>query len=192
VFIANLAARFKSGRALIRRRRVTITGEVVVTAAAVVAIVILLGTSTIELEVSRTTTTIVTTRTAIAGTTTLTNFVPSQLYEVTFVQVSACREYIHPWGVQLGNLSIVQPPTVSLNQIPSNGAYTASGNFNLTVIVFSVPSGTYPFTVYPTGILAPELNNTAIGNFHDWSGTITVTNSSVTVDMGCNELVLGT
>lgn len=121
-----------------------------------------------------------------------TNFAPSQLYEVTFVQVSACHEYIHPWGVQLGNLSIVQPPTVSLNQIPSNGAYTASGNFNLTAVVFSVPGGTYSFTVYPTGILAPELNNTAIGNFHDWSGTITVTNSSVTVDMDCDELVLGT
>jgi hypothetical protein len=154
------------------------------------AILVLPGTSTIELEATKTTTTIVTTSTAIAGTATLTNFAPGQLYEVTFVQGSSCHgSYVHPWGVQLGNLSVVQPPTVSLNQIPSNGAFNAAANFNLTTIVFSVPSGTYPFTIYPTGILAPELNNTAIGNFHNWTGIMTVTNSSVTVYIICNEIV---
>ena len=94
-----------------------------------------------------------------------------------------CAGYIDPWAVQLGNLTISQPPNVQPDQIPENGV-NASGKFNLTTMVFSVPSGSYPFTIYPNSWLGLAINDTspAIGNLRGSSGIVTVTNSSVIID----------
>ena len=130
---------------------------------------------------SNTTSTYFTTSTIIAGTAALTNFPPGQLYDVTFNEGRGCGGYIDEWGVQLGNLTITQPPGIQPYQIHTDG-YNSSGKFDLTTIVFSVPSGTYPFTLYPTTFLRPPYNDTSVGNLHGSGGTLTVTNSSLSID----------
>lgn len=101
---------------------------------------------------------------------------------MTFKEGVGCGpSYIEEWGVRLGNLTITQPPNIELAQIPEGG-YNASGGFQLTTITFSVPSGTYQFALYPTAFLRPPDNNTAVGDLHGSGGTVTVTNSDVTID----------
>ena len=121
------------------------------------------------------------TRTIIAGTTTATVFPPGTLYDVTFNEGQGCGSYIDQWGVQLGNLTITQPPNIPLAQIPESG-YNASGAFRLTTITFSVPSGTYPFVLYPTEFSRPPDNNSAVGDLRGSGGTVTVASSDVTID----------
>jgi hypothetical protein len=128
-----------------------------------------------------TTSTYYTTSTIIAGTASLTAFPSGKLYDVTFNEGLGCGGYIDEWGVQLGNLTITQPPNIQLSQIPENG-YNASGAFHLTTITFSVPSGTYPFTLYPTAFSRPPDNNTAVGNLRGSGGTVTVAETNLTID----------
>jgi hypothetical protein len=171
-----------------RRNRRAVGAEwlVVVSAVAAIAIVVV-AVLPVGILTSRTTTTYFVTSTAIAGTTTLTEFPPGQLYDVTFKEGGGCGGYIYPWGVQLGNLSISQPPNVQLAQINENG-FNSSGKFALTTISFSVPSGTYSFIIYPTAWIRPPLNNTSVGNLRGSGGTVTVTNSSVTIDTQSEEV----
>jgi hypothetical protein len=139
---------------------------------------------------ARTISTYYTTRTVIAGTASLTAFPPGTLYDVTFKEGLGCGGYIEQWGVQLGNLTITQPPNIQLSQISENG-YNASGKFDLTTITFSVPSGTYPFTLYPTRFSSAPYNNTAVGDIHGPSGSsgiVTVTDTNVTVDTLSGEM----
>lgn len=131
-----------------------------------------------------TTSTYYTTSTVIAGTTSLTALSSGRLYDVTFNEGRGCGGYIDEWGVQLGNLTITQPPNIQLSQISENG-FNASGKFDLTTITFSVPSGTYPFTLYPTRFSSVPINNTAVGDIHGpsgSSGTVTVADTNVTID----------
>jgi hypothetical protein len=136
---------------------------------------------------SRTTSTYFTSSTVIVSTTGLTTFPPGQLYDVTFNESRGCGGYIDEWGVQLSNLTITQPPNLQLQGIQNNGFY-ANGKFNLTTITFSVPSGTYPFVIYPSEYLLPASNNSAVGDIRGSAGTVTVSNSSVTVDTISEEL----
>ena len=136
---------------------------------------------------ARTTSTYYATSTIIAGTTSLTGFPSGKLYDVTFKEGLGCGGYIEEWGVQLGNLTITQAPNIQLSQIPENG-YNASGKFDLTTITFSVPSGTYPFTLYPTAFSSPPYNNTAVGNLRGSGGTVTVTDTNVTIDTLSGEM----
>jgi hypothetical protein len=159
-----------------------VAAEPAVAVAAIVAIAILiLAVLPIGILTSRTTSTYFTTSIIIAGTATLTNFASGQLYDVTFNEGRGCGGYIDEWGVQLGNLTITQPPGTQLSQIPTDG-YNSTGKFDLTTIVFYVPSGSYPFTVYPTAFLRPPSNDTSIVVLRGWSGILTVTNSSLTID----------
>ncbi|MGH9918884.1 MAG: hypothetical protein ACRD6W_08465 [Nitrososphaerales archaeon] len=159
---------------------------VVVSAIAAILIVVV-AILPVGILTSRTTTTYFVTSTAIAGTTTLTEFPPGQLYDVTFKEGDGCGGYIYPWGVLLGNLSISQPPNVQLSQISESG-FNSSGKFALTTISFSVPSGTYPFTIYPTAWIRPPLNNTNVGNLRGSGGTVTVSDSNVTIDTQSGEI----
>jgi hypothetical protein len=143
--------------------------------------------SYLEGGTSRTTSTYFTSSTVIVGTTVLTTFPPGRLYDVTFNESRGCGGNIDEWGVQLGNLTITQPPNLQLLSIQNNGFF-ASGKFNLTTITFSVPSGTYPFVIYPTEYLLPAFNNSAVGDIRGSAGTVTVSNSSVTVDTISEEL----
>ena len=84
---------------------------------------------------------------------------------MTFKEGWGCGGYIDEWGVQLGNLTITQPANIQLSQIPENG-FNSSGKFDLTTITFSVPSGTYGVTLYPTAFSSLPLNNTSLGDLH--------------------------
>lgn len=83
------------------------------------------------------------------------------------------------WGVQLGNETRTEPSNITLSQIPEDGSYGADRSFNMTRIVFLVPSGTYPFTLYPTALMrVGSPNGTVLAGP---TGVINVTNSDVSV-----------
>lgn len=130
----------------------------------------------------RTTVTNVVTSTDIVGTETVTHFPVGELYEVTFVEGSACGAYIYPWGVDLANQTVSQPSGVQPGQFPIAG-YNSSATFHLNTIVFSLPSGSYFFTVYPNYYLQPASNATGVSDINVSSGLLTVKNSSLTVDV---------
>lgn len=103
---------------------------------------------------------------------------------VTFYDGGTCGAnstwgaHLTEWGVQLGNRTRTEPPNVTLSEIPEDG-YSAASAFNLTRIIFLVPSGTYPFTLYPTAFMrVGSANETEIGGS---SGVVTVTNSDATI-----------
>lgn len=165
------------------RNRPALAAEPAVAAVAIVAIaIIVVAALPIGILTSRTTSTHFTVSTMIAATATLTDFPSGQLFDVTFYDGGPCPgEGLTEWGVQLGNQTITHPSGILISQIPEDGV-NASGKLNQTAITFSVPSGTYPFTLYPTAFLRPITPNPSIGDLRDASGTITVTNSSVTVN----------
>jgi hypothetical protein len=89
--------------------------------------------------------------------------------------------HLTEWGVQLGNKTRTEPPNINLSSIPEDG-YSADSSFNMTRIVFLVPSGVYNFTLYPTAFMrVGSANGTVLGGF---AGTVTVTNSDVSVYTG--------
>ena len=101
--------------------------------------------------------------------------ISERLYDVTFYQGPACgTAYLTEWGVRLGNWTLTEPSNVALSEIPENGGISTS-SFNLTSIVFSVPSGVYHFTVYPTSlrITTPDGSES--------TGIVTVTSSDVSI-----------
>lgn len=69
-----------------------------------------------------------------------------RFYEVTFRQMGSCSPPIFagPWSVTLGSQTITEPSNATL---PVQGTGSSS-NPNDT-ITFSVPNGTYPYTVGP-------------------------------------------
>lgn len=103
---------------------------------------------------------------------------------VTFFDGGTCGAnstwgaHLTEWGVQLGNRTRTEPPSVTVSEIPEDG-YSAASAFNMTRIVFLVPSGTYPFTLYPTAFMrVGSANGTEVGGS---SGVVNVTNSDVTI-----------
>jgi hypothetical protein len=109
------------------------------------------------------------------------------LHYVTFYDSGPCGAnatwgaHLTEWGVQLGNRTRTEPPNIALSEIPEDG-YSADSSFNMTRIVFLVPSGVYNFTLYPTAFMrVGSSNGTATGGS---TGTTTVTNSDVNVYTG--------
>lgn len=95
--------------------------------------------------------------------------VAGQVYKVTFQQAGWCTPpvYTAPWEVTLGNETEVEPSNATL-PIPTNSA-TESGAFQkYSTIVFSVPDGTYSYTVQIAGV-------------QPTSGIIVVSGSDVTI-----------
>jgi hypothetical protein len=106
------------------------------------------------------------------------------LYYVTFYDSGPCGAnstsgpHFVEWGVQLGNRTRTVPPNITLSDIPEDG-YSASSDFTATRIVFLVPPGSYPFTLYPTAFMAVGTpDGVPLGGA---TGVITVTNSDMTV-----------
>lgn len=107
------------------------------------------------------------------------------LYYVTFYDSGPCGAnstsgaHLAEWGVQLGNRTRTEPSNITLSEIPEDGSYSADSSFNMTRIVFLVPSGVYPFTLYPTALMRVGTPN---GTELDGpTGVVTVTNSDMTV-----------
>jgi hypothetical protein len=137
------------------------------------------GTNTGTLAVSSATTPTTTTSSSVS--------VPASggLYYVTFYDGGPCGAnstsgaHFAEWGVQLGNRTRTEPPDITLSEIPEDGSYSASSSFNMTIIVFLVPSGMYHFTLYPTALMRiGTANGTELAGA---AGMITVANSDVTV-----------
>lgn len=113
------------------------------------------------------------------------------LYQLSFIQAVVCGpgaslygDYFIPWSVTLTsnssfNATIVQPPNSNL----SNG-YTSTKNESYASISFSVPNGTYNYTLNPVNDVV---------NSQTWasSGTIKINGSEVTVYVEFNLLTCG-
>jgi hypothetical protein len=63
---------------------------------------------------------------------------------------SAFGDYTYPWSVTVDGLTITQPPNANFT-----GDYHLSANVILSTIVFTVPDGTYNFTISSGNELAP-------------------------------------
>ena len=95
--------------------------------------------------------------------------VTGQVYKVAFQQKGWCTPpvYTAPWEVTLGNETEVEPSNATL-PIPTNTA-TESGAFQkYSTIAFSVPDGTYAYTVQIAGV-------------QPTSGIVVVSGSDVTI-----------
>jgi len=106
----------------------------------------------------------------------------SQLYQVEFLQESNCPygSWLYPWGVTVGNQTIVQPSNATL-PLSYNGSHL-TGESNYSTIWFSLPNGTYSYTIIP---------NDPLGSHQ--SGDVTVDGSNLTIlvygfveAMGCS------
>lgn len=76
----------------------------------------------------------------------------SLLHEVIFNDTGNCPPppltYPEWWAVTLNNKTVVEPPSAGF-PLPEGGIEMSSSFKNYSVIVFSVPSGSYNYTVYP-------------------------------------------
>ena len=75
----------------------------------------------------------------------------SRLYQVMFNQTGACSPpfYLAPWSVTLGNETTIFGPANATLPL-SNSHYEAAQQFKAyAVIAFSVPNGTYTYSVQP-------------------------------------------
>jgi hypothetical protein len=134
-----------------------------------------LGTSPTVTETMIQTTTVTSTFAATSGT--------SQLYQVEFLQESNCfyGSWFIPWAVVLDNQTVVVQPSNATLPLSYNGA-PLTGDSNYSTIWFSLPNGTYSYTILPKDPLGSAQ-----------SGYVTVDGSEVAVQvyafveaMGCS------
>jgi hypothetical protein len=87
----------------------------------------------------------------------------TRLYDVTFQQLGDCSPpvYVVPWSVTLGSVTIAQPSnaTLPITSEPSNSSQT---NQTLSTIVFSVPDGSYQYTVSPKGTFSSDYGSVTV------------------------------
>jgi hypothetical protein len=90
-----------------------------------------------------------------------------RLYEVIFRQMGSCSPtfFVGPWSVTLGSQGTIAEPSNAI--LPVQG--TASSLNPNDTITFSVPEGTYPYSVGPAVYFQPS------------SGVVSVFGSDVTV-----------
>lgn len=94
----------------------------------------------------------------------------TRLYDVTFQQAAYCSPpvYAAPWAVTLGNETVAQPSNATL-PMTSGSSILNQNDPSLSTIVFSVPDGTYRYTISPSG------------EFSSDSGSLTVNGTGVLV-----------
>jgi hypothetical protein len=106
----------------------------------------------------------------------------SGLYRVKFLQESNCPygSWLVPWAVAINNQTVVQPSNATL-PLSYNGT-RLTGESNYSAIWFSLPNGTYGYTIIP---------NDPMGSAQ--SGQVTVNGSNLMVQvyafitaMGCS------
>jgi len=111
----------------------------------------------------------------------------SHLYQLEFVKESNCPygSWLVPWGAMINHQTIAQPPNATLPL--SYGATRLTGNSTYSTILFSLPNGTYNFSILPNDPLGTEQ-----------SGNVTVDGSKVVVlvsafitSMGCSSATTG-
>lgn len=166
----------------VRRSRSYMAVAAAIIVAAVIVSATILATSTFSATVTRTSTQTTTELTTLLvsstniATGTATNSTGVRVYGVTFQQVRDCGQFnIMPWAVTFNGLTEVEPSNQSL-PLPTNTFSTIVPNQNLTRMTFSVPSGTYNYTVSGGAVGGGEL--------YPGSGTIHVDGSDVLVNVG--------
>lgn len=87
----------------------------------------------------------------------------SHLYELEFVQESNCPygSWLIPWAVVVDNETLVQPSNAT---VPTPSSYTDSrltSNSSYSAIWFSVPDGTYNYTILPDNFYGAVETGTA-------------------------------
>lgn len=117
----------------------------------------------------------------------------SNLYEVDFIQQAAtCPPsipmYVAPWTVTLGNQSKTQPS----NGSAPDGAGAGSSYGVYSKIAFLVPNGVYDYNATPDddGYTPFEVSTPANPNgaYSSVTGTVTISGSNVTVEIGPAEV----
>jgi hypothetical protein len=105
--------------------------------------------------------------------TSATNSGTSRLYQVEFSQESNCPpgSWLVPWAVVLDDQTIVQPSNATL-PLSSNGIFHFTGDSNYSTIWFSLPNGTYSYTILP---------DYSLGSHQ--SGDVTVDGSNIMVQV---------
>jgi len=128
------------------------------------------------------TTTITSTATSVSTTTQAEG--SSRLYQVEFSQESNCPYgvWVVPWAVVLNNQTIVQPSNATLPLLRSTNGTSDDFDINYSAIWFSLPNGTYSYTIFPKNFYGQEQ-----------SGNVTIDRSDVVVQvsafitaMGCS------
>jgi hypothetical protein len=144
---------------------------------AVVAVLLVLATSPSEDIFSsssfQTTTKAVTTTTPAITTTS---------HEVEFVQESNCPygSWLFPWGVVVGSQAVVQPSNATLPLSYSGSHLTSDSNYS--TIWFSLPNGTYNYTIIPNDPLgSPQSGNITVDG-----GNVVVQVYAFSTAMGCS------
>jgi len=103
-------------------------------------------------------------------------------YQLEFVQESNCPygSWLIPWAVTIDHQTVTQPPSASPPL--SYSASRLTGNSTYSTILFSLPNGTYNYSILPNDPLGTEQ-----------SGSVTVVGSNVVVQvyafitaMGCS------
>ena len=110
---------------------------------------------------------------------TMTTNSASQLYEIIFNETGYCyppATYPAPWAVTLNNSTIVQPANATLPLQQGTIGYNPA-NKNYSMIIFSVPDGTYSYEVQPSSIFRQ-------------SSTVVVNGSNVLVQVQVNGAVI--
>ena len=105
-----------------------------------------------------------------------------QLYQLEFSQESNCPygSWLIPWAVVLNGQTVVQPSNATL-PLSSNGAHL-TGDSNYSTILFSLPNGTYNYTILPDNPLgSAQSGNVTI----DGSGVVVQVYAFITA-MGCS------
>ena len=98
----------------------------------------------------------------------------SQLYQLEFVQESNCYygSWLFPWAVVLDNTTVIVQPSNATLPLTYGGTHLTSDS-NYSTIVFSVPDGTYNYTIVPNDPFNSEQ-----------SGNVAVAGSDVQVEVG--------
>lgn len=88
----------------------------------------------------------------------------SRLYELVFNQTGffcSSVAYASPWAVSLNNKTTIVEPASATAPIQESGVEEYSPSFkNTSVIIFSVPNGTYSYTILPKSVFQQSGNIT--------------------------------
>jgi len=150
-----------------------------IAAAIIVAGVLISATLFLSVDASVKTTTITITETQTA---------PSHLYQLEFSQESNCfnDSWRVPWAVMLDNQISVQPSNATLPLSSTNTYLTSESNYS--AIWFSVPNGTYSYTILPSY----PLGSTQSGNVTVDGSNLKIAVFAFLESAGCSTTTTGT
>jgi len=106
----------------------------------------------------------------------------SHLYQVEFIQESDCPygSWLIPWGVVISYQMVVQPSNATLPLSYATSRLTSNSTY--ATILFSLPNGTYNYSILPNDPLGTEQS----GNVTVDGGKVAVQVYAFVTSMGCS------